>query len=540
MSYDAFISYSHAKDKPVAAALQSVVQTLGKPWYQRRALRVFRDDTSLSATPHLWPTIEQSISQSRYLILLASPEAASSQWVNKEITYWLEHRSVDTLLIAVTDGELTWDSAAGDFKWSESTPLPPALKGRFPVEPKWADLRSHRERPSARDIRFIELGADFAAAIRGMPKEDLLSQEVRQQRRALTLAWSAAGSLLILAGLAGWQWRDAVTQRDQARQNFAIGEQVLESLGARLAGLVTLQARQQASQQNIRELLELAHVELARLYAGTGNSQIPVGRTPVSMATHFSHALSVLGDGAGAIRFAEQAVVYARGPLEYIPRPGCLACDVDVRRSNVNALGDLSIALNRLAESQIAQRLFPEALATYREGATIARTAPRTHYGNVVTGRAFIMSLMGLGDLLRANWAQRDIAGALEAYQHAIDFAHQVLSRTNDVDVRFQLATAFLRTGDLARDQRDIVRATDRYRQALDSARPLQSDSNISPHIDVVIILSRLANVGDDPRARLTEALQILQRLRSENRLPRSEEATVTEIQRALAKLPRR
>jgi hypothetical protein len=42
--YDAFISYSHAKDKPIASALQSVVQKLGKPWYRRRALRVFRDD----------------------------------------------------------------------------------------------------------------------------------------------------------------------------------------------------------------------------------------------------------------------------------------------------------------------------------------------------------------------------------------------------------------------------------------------------------------------------------------------------------------
>jgi hypothetical protein len=65
--YDAFISYSHAKDKPIAAALQSVVQKLGKPWYRRRALRVFRDDTSLSATPSLWPTIEQALGQSRFL-----------------------------------------------------------------------------------------------------------------------------------------------------------------------------------------------------------------------------------------------------------------------------------------------------------------------------------------------------------------------------------------------------------------------------------------------------------------------------------------
>src|SRR5437764_7073208 len=135
--YDAFISYSHGKDKPIAAALQAVVQKLGKPWYRRRAVRVFRDDTSLSATPHLWPTIENALGQSRYFILLASPEAAASIWVNKEVSYWLDHKHPDTLLIGVTDGTLVWDNAAGDFVWSKATPLVPALRGRFGSEPKW-------------------------------------------------------------------------------------------------------------------------------------------------------------------------------------------------------------------------------------------------------------------------------------------------------------------------------------------------------------------------------------------------------------------
>jgi hypothetical protein len=99
VTYDAFISYSHAKDKPIATALQSVVQKLGKAWYRRRALRVFRDDTSLSATPHLWPSIEQAFSQSRFLILLASPDAAASRWVSQEVAYWLDHNSTDTVLI---------------------------------------------------------------------------------------------------------------------------------------------------------------------------------------------------------------------------------------------------------------------------------------------------------------------------------------------------------------------------------------------------------------------------------------------------------
>jgi hypothetical protein len=128
VTYDAFISYSHAKDKPIATALQSVVQKLGKAWYRRRALRVFRDDTSLSATPHLWPSIEQALGQSRFLILLASPEAAASRWVGQETAYWLDHNSTDTVLIALTEGELDWDRATGDFRWSKATPLPTLSK----------------------------------------------------------------------------------------------------------------------------------------------------------------------------------------------------------------------------------------------------------------------------------------------------------------------------------------------------------------------------------------------------------------------------
>src|SRR5258708_39111663 len=86
VAYDAFISYSHAKDKPIATALQSVVQKLGKAWYRRRALRVFRDDTSLSATPPLWPSIEPALGQSCFLFLLSSPDAAASYWGGPEIS----------------------------------------------------------------------------------------------------------------------------------------------------------------------------------------------------------------------------------------------------------------------------------------------------------------------------------------------------------------------------------------------------------------------------------------------------------------------
>src|SRR5947207_14522554 len=113
-TYDAFISYNHAKDRWLAAALQWHIQRLGKPWYKSWVPSVFRDDTSLSAAPRLEAAIERALGQSRFLILLACPESARSPWVGKEVAYWLDHKSVDTLLIALTDSELSWDPKEDD------------------------------------------------------------------------------------------------------------------------------------------------------------------------------------------------------------------------------------------------------------------------------------------------------------------------------------------------------------------------------------------------------------------------------------------
>ena len=151
------------------------MQKLGKSWYRRRALRVFRDDTGLTATPHLWRSIEQALNRSRFLILLASPEAAASLWVEKELAWWIDHKGAETVLVALTDGELNWDGATRDFRRSPAPPLPPALKGRFADEPRWIDLRPYRDGANARDAKFADLAADFAAAIHRVPKEDLLS-----------------------------------------------------------------------------------------------------------------------------------------------------------------------------------------------------------------------------------------------------------------------------------------------------------------------------------------------------------------------------
>ncbi len=259
-SYDAFISYCHAKDTPIAAALQSTAQKLGKPWYRRRALRIYRDETSQGATPALWNSIVHALGESRFMILIASREAAASPWVNKEVEYWLMHKSAGTLLIALTDGELAWDNVCGDFLQRQGAPLPPVLQGRFAAEPKWVDLRAYRAGTDKRDAKFTELAADFAAAIQGVPKEDLLSQEVRQQRRALGLAWSAVGLLVILAAGATWQWRNAASAEALAQKERDRAQQALLAGAARESLLLTREGRTEEAWHGLRNALKIANV----------------------------------------------------------------------------------------------------------------------------------------------------------------------------------------------------------------------------------------------------------------------------------------
>ena len=48
-----------------------------KPVFARRGMRVFRDDANLSANPALWGSIRESLDAARYLLVLATPEAAA-------------------------------------------------------------------------------------------------------------------------------------------------------------------------------------------------------------------------------------------------------------------------------------------------------------------------------------------------------------------------------------------------------------------------------------------------------------------------------
>ena len=249
MIYQAFISYSHAADGKLAPALQKALGRFGRAWYQRSAIRIFRDETNLSVSPGLWTSIEKALGESDYFLLLCSPEASESKWVRREVDYWVSHSTPQKLLIVLTDGEILWSADAGDFDW-ERTTLPKNLSKVFAEEPLWADMRWARtsEHLSLQNPRFRDQTADILSSLTGRAKDDLIGADVRIQRRARRLAWSASALLFVLLVVAVIAAFLAIRERDTAiaqkkiavaQEKIAVGRQ----LGAQAELTRTLQGR---------------------------------------------------------------------------------------------------------------------------------------------------------------------------------------------------------------------------------------------------------------------------------------------------------
>jgi tetratricopeptide (TPR) repeat protein len=236
MLYDAFISYSHTADGEFAPAVQRALHAFAKPWWKLRAARVFRDDTNLAAAHDLTHSITQAIEASHFFILLASPGAALSKWVEREVRLWLASKPPENILIVLTQGAIAWNDAS-DFDWAVTDALPRALAGVFKSEPLWVDLSFARsdDQLSMCDPRFQQAIARLAARLHGKSLDDIAGEEVRahrKTRRIAQAAFLAIGSLAVAAIAGGWLAREG--QR-RAEHNLAQALVAIDSVETAVA-----------------------------------------------------------------------------------------------------------------------------------------------------------------------------------------------------------------------------------------------------------------------------------------------------------------
>jgi WD40 repeat protein len=269
VQYDAFISYSHSADGTLSPALQNGLQRLAKPWGRRRALEVFRDETGLSASPHLWGSIVEGLDNARFIVHLASTEAADSEWVGKELEHWhASHPGGANIVLVLTDGVMEWDEATHDFS-ANSTAVNPKLRNVFADEPLYVDL-TWAKGTADLDLangRFSQAVAHIAAPIRGVHPDELISEDIRQFKKAKKIRRAAMAGLATLTvaavvasvvavqqrGEAQRQRSDAVSQRNEAttQRNEAVKQKQAAIAAQQLA-------EKNAAESRSRELAAIA------------------------------------------------------------------------------------------------------------------------------------------------------------------------------------------------------------------------------------------------------------------------------------------
>ncbi len=228
--YKAFISYSQ-KDSAEAGKIQSWLESFRLPKAvaapgkdDRKLGRIFRDKTDLTASPEVWPALQAKIAASEYLIVLCSPNAAQSDWVDKEIRHFRETGRADKVLALIIAGMPNSGDAATEC-------FPPAFLER---EPLAANL--------VQDGRASAL-TRIAAGLASVPFDALWQREGRRQRRQMAFGGGlvALGLMLTAAALvAGWF---ALEFQEDARTQSALADERLATAELRNSDIIARESK---------------------------------------------------------------------------------------------------------------------------------------------------------------------------------------------------------------------------------------------------------------------------------------------------------
>jgi tetratricopeptide (TPR) repeat protein len=221
--YAAFISYSHA-DEAAASQWQRWLESYRLPGSLAgmaaggsRIGPVFRDRADLAAATDLTDAIRSALAQARALLVLCSPDAARSPWVEAEIRLFRDLHPDRPVLAVVVRGD-------------PPTSMPPALiaDGR---EPLAADM--HKD---ADGVRLARL--KIAAALAGVPLDALIQRDAqRKLTRVMAITGAVGVALIVMVGMtlvAINARNEANAQRQQAE---GLVDYMLTDLRTRLRGV---------------------------------------------------------------------------------------------------------------------------------------------------------------------------------------------------------------------------------------------------------------------------------------------------------------
>jgi tetratricopeptide (TPR) repeat protein len=237
--YLAFISYSHSNE-PAARRLQHWLETYRIPRrlagsktamgaVERRLTPIFRDRLEMPATSSLDGAVREALESSRALLVLCSPEAKASRWVNAEIRLFRSLYPDRPVIAALLSGD-PQDS------FPEAL-LEPDASG-IVKEPVAADFRKNGDGKKLARLKIV-------AGLTGLALDQLIQREAQRQMRRVIAVTLTTTFLTLVMGLtmmvAIYARLEAEHQRRQAE---GLIEFMLTDLRGKLQGVGRLEILQ--------------------------------------------------------------------------------------------------------------------------------------------------------------------------------------------------------------------------------------------------------------------------------------------------------
>ncbi len=205
--------------------------------------------------------------------------------------------------------------------------------------------------------------------------------------------------------------------------------------------------------------------------------------------------------------------------------------------NNETILRDLSISYNKLGEILTRQGKHYEALVEYRTGLAIRERLVEANPSNTQRHRDMSVSYERIGDALVAAG---DRPAALVEYRKSLAIAEKLhAADPSHTEWQRDLSVSYSRLGDTLSHEGKHAEALEVYRKDTAIAEKLAATDphNAEWQSDLAISLVKLAEVGDNPRARLTRARQILRQLDAEGKLAANQRGWLAIVDRRISEI---
>ncbi len=492
-AYRAFISYSH-RDKDLAQRLHRAVESyripaklvgrvtpVGKT--PRRLRPIFRDREELPASGDLSAELSAALRQSQFLVVICSPAAATSRWVNEEILQFKRVHGDARVLAVVADGEPYASDTPGH---EDRECFPHALRYRLgpegdlsdvPAEPIAADVRREADGPRLATQKLI-------AGLTGLKLDELVQRETQRRIAQMTaIATGAVVGMVVTGGLAFY----ANSLRLEANAQRAIAQR--EAAAARAAAdyLVGTFELSNPATENPRTITALTILGRSAERARRELADQPAiqARLIATLARAYNN-LGLLGEAQRALETSMPAIQHS-GPegaeamlalaTTYANQGALDKALATVQRAEALLGPDLQTNPTLRARAAVTEgriltsaskvkagvAAFDRALAYYR----VADDAPQGALAQVLNNRGLLLSDDG-----QYAAAEASLSDALKLCEQELGPNHLSTGKA-----WFALAQNAFNAGDLLKAQVRIANALRIERGVLDQDNPILADT---------------------------------------------------------------